>query len=47
MEDLNKAIMKMKAKQASSYANTVIEDFLQLISDDRFKIGAARIIKIP
>lgn len=39
--------MEMKAKQASSLANVVVEDFLELSSDDRFKLRTAGVIECP
>ena len=43
---LNKAVVEVKAKQASSLTNVVLEDLFELSSNDRFKLRASFVIEV-
>lgn len=44
---LNKAVMEVDAKQGGSQADVLFEDLLQVLSDNRLNLRAARVVKFP
>ena len=45
--DLNKAVMEMETKQASSLADVFLELFLELVSNDGLNFRTVRFVERP